>query len=90
MSVRAIHPCNEGGYIILLQEGGDFHTRVRAMETHGVDIHFFTLYNNAHSIAKYGVVGRLDVEKLHCACTVLSVPHKRSQVGHGSKKCPAR
>ena len=30
MSVRAIHSCNEGGYIVWLLEWGDFHAHVRA------------------------------------------------------------
>ena len=30
MSVCAIHSFNEGGYIVWLQERGDFHTRARA------------------------------------------------------------
>ena len=30
MSERAIHPCHEGGNIILLQECGDLHAHVRA------------------------------------------------------------
>ena len=39
--------------------------------------------NNAHSITKYGVLGRLDVQ-----IVVLSAAPKRSLVGHGSKKMP--
>ena len=39
--------------------------------------------NNAHSITKYGVLGRLDVQ-----IVVLSAPPKRSPAGHGSKKMP--
>ena len=43
--------------------------------------------NNAHSITKHGVLGRLDAQivALH-ARTALSAPPKRSPVGHGSKK----
>ena len=39
--------------------------------------------NNAHSITKYGVLGRLDVQ-----IVVLSAAPKRSPVGHGSRKMP--